>query len=522
MGREIESRDRRGGIGVFALILLSCLMLTSIDAQAGDPYRATYRRGGDRVFWFAQITDTHIDTTEEPRQRLWWACTIFRDTVEPLVLFNTGDLTDGTNGGLIPMFAPSADEWLEYQHAVDDAGMTIEIYIDAVGNHDHYNDEGNTYYLAHSVMGRAVDSCQYSLRVDLPYGPYHFFIADTTANDGRRWPFDFTQMSPFELADYANAIDENEDANLSFTLAHHSWSSVLYGYGRSEYEDLLHEAEAIYLHGHWHDTDVYLDSDILTFELNSSGKSGDDAQIAVYAVDNDALSVGHALFDDPWPLIVITAPAASEYFEGTTNPYSYSVENGCVDNPIRALAFDQAPIEDVRYRIDAEPWISMSPHPRTDHLFEGEFDGATLEEGEHLLEVQVVGSTTRSRTSPFWVVEASCTLEDETEPADGDADADSDADGDVEADGDVDGDADGDSDVDADADADSDADADEPLDADEDPVPDATASDAEVNESDADGETAPNDGEDGGCGCKAAGAPTHNWQLSLPRILDGL
>lgn len=143
------------------MILWLVLAAAPIAALAGDPYLATYRRGGDHVFWFAQISDTHIDTTEEPRQRLWWACTTFLETVEHVVLFNTGDLVDGTNGGLIPMFAPSPDEWTEYMTTVDDAGMTIEVYIDAVGNHDHYNDAGNTFYLEHSVMGRAVGACKY-------------------------------------------------------------------------------------------------------------------------------------------------------------------------------------------------------------------------------------------------------------------------------------------------------------------------------------------------------------------------
>ncbi len=487
-----------------------------------DPFRATYRRGGDQVFWFAQITDSHIDTTEEPRQRLWWACTVFRDTIEPLVLFNTGDLTDGTNGGLIPWAAPSDEEWSEYQHTVDEAGMTIEIYIDAAGNHDHYNDEGNTYYLEHSVMGRALDACQYSLRIDMPYGPYHFFIADTTANDGRGWPFDFTEMSPFELAELGNALDDNEDANLTFALGHHSWRSVLPGFGQDEYVDYLRDSEALYIHGHWHDTDAYVEEDILTFQLNSAGKSGSGAQVAVYAVDNDTVSVGHALFDDPWPLIVITAPAASEYFDGTGNPYAYPVESECSDNPIRALAFDQAPIEEVRFRIDAEPWVSMTPHARTPHLYEGAFDGATVEEGEHLLEVEVVGSTTRVRRSPFWVVEGACTLEDEGEPADGDADSDVDGDGDIDGDVDGDIDADADADADIDGDADADGDADESDDADWTPDPDAAPTDGDIEHSDADGEGGTFDRAGGGCGCATAGDPSRRPPRLLTRLLQSV
>lgn len=77
-------------------------------------------------------------------------------------------------------------------------------------------------------------------------------------------------------------------------------------------------------------------ADIVTFQLNSLGKSGSNSELAVYAIDNDALAVGHARIDDPRPLIVTTAPAASRYFGGLENPYAYAVENTCMDNPIRA------------------------------------------------------------------------------------------------------------------------------------------------------------------------------------------
>ncbi len=44
-----------------AIGLVLTIVAIAPAAQGGDPFLATYRRGGDTIFWFAQISDTHIN-----------------------------------------------------------------------------------------------------------------------------------------------------------------------------------------------------------------------------------------------------------------------------------------------------------------------------------------------------------------------------------------------------------------------------------------------------------------------------
>jgi hypothetical protein len=84
------------------------------------------------------------------------------------------------------------------------------------------------------------------------------------------------------------------------------------------------------------------------------------------------------------------------------NPYAYSV-NDLNPKPIRALVFDEGPIASVRYRIDGGPWQDMALVDGP--LYAALWNEPDMLEEEHVLEVQAVGTTTRSHTITVGVFE---------------------------------------------------------------------------------------------------------------------
>lgn len=430
----------------FIGILGFCLIK---ELYAGEPSLATYRYGGCQIFWFVQVSDIHIDTTSSRSQRLTWILTDLLNVVEPLLIIVTGDLVDASEGGMIPNKGQSVAEWTEYRNIVDSAGMTFDTYIDVIGNHDHYNDPGNTYYRFYSIAGRYNNSTQHSVRYVLPFGVYHFLFADTTANDDRNFPWDCSELSPEELDFLRQELNNNSDANLTFIMGHHSYNDIGYTHsfcylpgeenrdrGHSEYINLIQSSNAFYFHGHEHETTIYNTHNIITFEVNSWGKSGDQSNFAIYAIDNDSLSVGYGTIVNPWPVILITAPASLRYSEDTPNPYAYSVETGCNNNPVRALVFDETTLQ-VWFKIDNGNWNTMVPHPQIPHLYQGEFDGSLIAPGEHQLTVEAAGSSLKSKTISFRVIEGPCTIEYEENGCREDGDGDTDGDGDIDIESDI-------------------------------------------------------------------------------------
>ena len=107
-----------------------------------------------------------------------------RQVITPQFIVNTGDLTDSTNGGIIPN-GPYPEEWNAYRQILEDAGWTPSFYCDLPGNHDAYNDENFAYYRASSIQGRATGATQSSWVKIFPHGRYHFLGVCTPGNDGK-------------------------------------------------------------------------------------------------------------------------------------------------------------------------------------------------------------------------------------------------------------------------------------------------------------------------------------------------
>ena len=193
------------GSGDFSPLLVMILWVSFLSSLAFAGQKAYYHPNADRLFWFMILSDTHIGADSYQRaENLTWAVTQARQVIAPQFIVNTGDLTDSTNGGIIPN-GPYQDEWDAYRQILEDAGMNSSFYYDMPGNHDAYNDETFAYYRANSIQGRATGTTQPSWTRQFPYGSYHFLGVCTPGNDGATfsiWPWD-------NFGDHAG-LDEGE------------------------------------------------------------------------------------------------------------------------------------------------------------------------------------------------------------------------------------------------------------------------------------------------------------------------
>jgi predicted MPP superfamily phosphohydrolase len=133
---------------------------------AQKPY---YYPNADRLFWFMFISDTHIGANSTCAENLTWAVNEARQVIAPQFIVNTGDLTDSTDGGLIPD-GPYQAEWDRYRQILESAGINSSFYYDMPGNHDEYNDGTLAYYRANSIQGRATGLTQPSWTRQFSYG----------------------------------------------------------------------------------------------------------------------------------------------------------------------------------------------------------------------------------------------------------------------------------------------------------------------------------------------------------------
>ncbi|RJO71859.1 MAG: hypothetical protein C4523_03340 [Myxococcales bacterium] len=511
----------------WAVALAVGLALAAAPEVSAEP---RYSADGSQVFWFVQISDTHVSTffNSDYDDRLLWALGEGVQTVGPWFVVVTGDLTDSTDG-VVYGTGPHLVEWQEYRSLLAQAGVAEDFYFDLPGNHDAYGDGQLRFYRQNALSPSAYLSTQPYWAVDMPYGQFNFFGAADPANDGLQWPWDNDQFTDEEMNELETNLAWLGEADFAMAFGHHDFAGV----ANSErfLTILLAAGATYYAHGHEHDLGARLDSDgVLRFRIDSLGQSTDN-HFAVYALDDGALSTTAVSGASPWPLIVVTAPVAARYdFTGRNaedrsgrlpdgrlgqraradetpvdNPHAPGVPRQCAQAPLRALVFDKGGVVSVRFRIDGGEWRPMSERGGAPEQWRARFDATPLADGLHALSVEAQGTQTVAETIQFRVVDLPCDIgeEDADEPleqgrvrrlfneTDGDAPDGDVPDGDI-PDGDVsDGDLpDGDEDFEtADGDV---GDGDEPTPADGDEIPDG---DEEASPPDATDGDAPGDGD---------------------------
>jgi hypothetical protein len=408
------TRHRAPAIG----LVLAGLLLIAPFAGAGNPRGAYYCADTNKVFWFVQISDTHIGMRgSNDSSRLQWIVTTGKRVINPAFVVATGDLTDSTNGNLFGYpNGPYQAEWDQYKSILSAAGVGPSFFFDLPGNHDAYNDKYFAYYLANSVQGRANHTTQISWILDLPFGKYHFLGVNSADNTGASfslaWPFgDYAGLDADELKFVGDELLAHTDAALTLVFGHHpvtdtgaSDDTWLY-YGQRDFMTALNSYRASsYGYGHTHDaSSVLFAGNAYTGYMNyggvhylniaSLGKSS-ASNYRVFAVDCNGLSSAVQTVST-WPVVLITAPVDAR-IGGIANPYAYNVP-AVATNPVRALVFDEGTISKVQFRVDGgATWYQMSRAASGSPVWTATWNASALAAGLHTLEVQAVGSTTRS------------------------------------------------------------------------------------------------------------------------------
>jgi len=412
----MQSHPIRRALPLIATAAL--LALRASPAGASDPSRARYTTDPTKVFWFMQLTDTHIDSAiwTSAEARLQWALTTGVNSIDPSFVVVTGDITDSTTGYIYGL-GPHAAEWTEYRGIVNGAGMTADFYYDIPGNHDAYGDASLSYYLANSVQGAALHTTQPAWSLAFPFGTYYFLGVATPANDGLQWPWDNVKISTAEYNELSANLAAHTTSNLTFALGHHDY---LGADGGASVDDLfeLHRVP-YYLHGHSHDYNARKSGgNVIIQRVNSIGQDATN-NICVWAVDNDAVS--HRCVDNgsAWPLAVITAPvdARLDDSDDVPNPYAPSVPVTCASAPLRVLAFDgDAIVATVSYWFDTGLTGALAPTPGEQAQWTGRFDARGIAPGIHTLTVEVIGSATRDFEAQILFENRACDLP--ADPAD--------------------------------------------------------------------------------------------------------
>lgn len=396
------------GIRRFSWLLVMVLCVSFFSSVAFAGQKAYYYPNANRLFWFMIISDTHIGANSTCFQNLTWAVTQARQVISPQFIVNAGDLTDSTNGGIIPN-GPYQAEWNTYRQILESAGITSDFYYDMPGNHDEYNDGTLAYYRANSIQGRATGRTQPSWTRQFSYGSYHFLGVCTPGNDGAPfsiWPWDnygdHAGLDPTELDFIQSDLAGNTSAQLTLIFGHHPFEPHYYietdtalTYGLPAFLSLVDEYQVpFYGFGHTHNyrENFYqknLTNGVYYMNVASLGKS-DQNQYAVMAVDGNGLSLVPAQ-KGVWPVVMITAPV--DQCLGTCgNPFTYEIPKG-PNNPIRALVFDPNPVSQVQFCIDGNPdWQDMQQIKGTP-IWEGHWNASTASAGAHFIEVRAQGST---------------------------------------------------------------------------------------------------------------------------------
>jgi hypothetical protein len=407
MKAELFNRIIR--IGIF------CILLFPVSA-AGQNGRTYYHYSESKLFWFMLISDTHVGVSGEVQDTnfLAWATREGKDIINPQFIVNSGDLTDSTDGGIIPIGGPYVDEWETYQHILNVSGMTPSFYYDVPGNHDAYGDANFSFYKAYSIQGSANNATQHAWTTNLDHGKYLFIGVCTPGNDGASfsiWPWDnfgdHAGLDASELNFIENNLAAHPDAELTLIFGHHpfeaepsDWTETALTYGLGSLLNLIDVyGVSLYGYGHTHQykEDVYfqdLSNGIFYVNTDSLGKSNAN-HYTVMAIDGNGMSLTPADHDQ-WPVVLITAPMDRCLGE-CPNSFAYEIPRGHA-NPVRALVFDKNPITAVQFRIDGSTtWQDMQ---RVDGgpVWQGFWDTTTTAVGTHTIEVWASGTAADSDT----------------------------------------------------------------------------------------------------------------------------
>ncbi|MHA2087935.1 MAG: metallophosphoesterase [Promethearchaeota archaeon] len=325
------------------------------------------------LFWFIHITDTQFIWSANESIALFYQ--LLNETfqaIDPLFIYNTGDLVDANNGA-----QQDTEEWKLYEKALKDNSMNSSIYIDIVGNHDAANDPGYNHYLNYSMIGSSYNTLQYSFNKSFSFwNIYEFGL--------------FGFLNTTELDWYENELEKYQNYDRIFVFGHHPHkhpppfliNSSLSSNGKNFF-DLNEEFEvSYYLSGHVHFNSVYKENNFLT--MTTSNFLFNDGTYRIIALDHNQLSMSTE-YVGKWPQGIITNPSSE----------SPIILN---KNRLRTLAWDPNGIYSVEFAIYSSngetqitKWTPLLNINTSSPLWERNFDSQLY--GKYMLKVKIEGGS---------------------------------------------------------------------------------------------------------------------------------
>ena len=367
-----------------AATLVVALLASPSAAVAIDPDGARYLDDVDEIFWFVQISDTHVGADlgygTQDTDHLAWVVNDAVDVILPVFVVLTGDIVDGTNGLFVPTGQYQA-EWDEYRGVVDDAGMDISYFHDIVGNHDTYNDDGATYYLDNSLLGTEFGTWHETWTYSTGSSDY-VFVGLCSADVTGSFPgLDSPGITDDELLFLDESLVTHADADLAFVFSHHPLHALDFG-GDGLMSLLADHRVSLWSNGHDHDHVIEAVTETVHFNLDTAGKGTVD-NIAVVTVDHDGIAV-KATDIGAWPMVQVTAPVDRGL--GGDNPHAYPISITEAEAFVRAVVFDADPDVMAWMALDDGPLEPMTEVAPT--VWRGTFDATLLAEGVHQVRVE--------------------------------------------------------------------------------------------------------------------------------------
>ena len=440
------SRSPTAYVIACALFLGTALATAPASAHPND---RRYAPDADGIFWFMHISDTHVDSfvpSSEAQLRLMLGNIM--DVIDPIFVFSTGDLTDGSPtvlGRQIPTGGQQESEWQLYKTIWGDMGMKPNFFFDTPGNHDNYGDQNLKNFLEYSLQGSFTKT---NLFADTSHatalGRYYFIATNSAGLYGS--PITFGNPQFTHVPDIQAGIEANADAQLVFVFAHHH----IVDHGDTGLQNalniggtddppgnasvvlpLLESVGAFYLHGHVHQYKECLQGDLVTVQIAATKsvspsvdrsaanwpKTKYRSNVGIGIIDHNAFVYGITDTGNPWPFVAITAPVDMYLKGGGTppgvgyvgdyldygiqpNPYAYDVCLDREDNPVRAVVLSNEDVSSVRVSIDSSEVGSLEAVERLDEqhgVYATTINTKGLEPGRHTLSVTAVAGG-KSRT----------------------------------------------------------------------------------------------------------------------------
>jgi len=340
-----------------------------------------------RLFWFIHISDTQfVWSTNESINNFYQLLNETYHEIEPLFIYNTGDLVDANNGA-----GQDIKEWKLYQTALEDNKMNSSIYKDLVGNHDAANDPDFSYFLNYSMMGKDLGVLQYSFNKTFSFGNYAFIGLNTAKRAYNLYEFALIgSLNTTELDWYENELEKYKDFDLIFVFGHHphynpapfSIISNISSSGKTFF-DLNDEYNVnYYFSGHAHVHSFQKDKNLLMITTSNFNLQGGTYRIITIDHNSLSTSIGHIGI---WPQAVITYPSNEHpTIEGLTK--------------LRVLAWDPLGINSVEWSLFSDKkefqitsWNPLKNFDLNEPLWEGDFDFQF--NGRYILKVKIDGGS---------------------------------------------------------------------------------------------------------------------------------